>query len=127
MSKKTVSTDAAPAAIGAYSQAVIAGETVYISGQIPLDPASMEVVGDDFSQQAHQVFKNLTAVAGAANGRLQDAVKLTVYLTDLGDFAELNKIMAEYVPMPYPARAAVQVAALPKDVKIEIDAVLYLP
>ncbi len=126
MSKKIVSTDTAPAAIGAYSQAVIAGDTVYISGQIPLNPVSMEVVGDDFTQQAHQVFKNLAAVAGAANGSLQDAVKLTVYLTDLGDFAELNTIMDEYIPAPYPARAAVQVAALPKDVKIEIDAVLYL-
>lgn len=127
MNTKTITTRSAPAAIGAYSQAVHAGEWVYVSGQIPLDPVSMQIVGDDFTAQAQQVFMNLTAVAEAAGGSLNDAVKLTVYLTDLNDFASLNEIMVNYVAQPYPARAAVQVAALPKGVKIEIDAVLYLP
>ena len=126
MAKKIVSTDSAPSAIGAYSQAVIAGDQVYISGQIPLDPVSMEVDGDEFAQQARRVFTNLAAVAEAAGSGLADAIKLTVYLTDLNDFAELNSIMDEFIPPPYPARAAVQVAALPKGVKVEIDAVLYL-
>ena len=124
--KKIIATKNAPAAIGAYSQAVVAGNNVYISGQIPLDPSNMEVVGDEFSTQAHQVFKNLRAVAQAANAELADAVKLTVYLTDLTDFADLNAIMNDYILEPYPARAAIQVAALPKGVKIEIDAVLVL-
>lgn len=127
MSKQTISTTNAPAAIGAYSQAVKAGDTVYVSGQIPLDPESMEVVAGGFVAQAHQVFKNLVAVAEASGGTLRDAVKLTVYLSDLNDFASLNEIMDEYIKQPYPARAAVQVAALPKAVMIEIDAVLYLP
>lgn len=128
MNKKIISTDAAPAAIGAYSQAVSVAnaETVYISGQIPLDPDSMEVVSDEFEPQAHQVFKNLEAVATASGGYLRDVVKLNVYLTDLNDFAALNKVMDQYVKEPYPARAAVQVAALPRGVKIEIDAVLCL-
>ena len=126
MSKKIVATDAAPSAIGAYSQAVIAGNQVYISGQIPLDPTTMEVASDDFDVQARQVFANLEAVAEASGGGLQDAVKLTVYLTDLNDFAQLNRVMDEFIPAPYPARAAVQVSALPRGVKIEIDAVLYL-
>ena len=128
MNKKIITTDLAPAAIGAYSQAVSVTKqrTVYISGQIPLDPDSMQVVADDFESQAHQVFQNLQAVAVAASGSLADAVKLNVYLTDLGDFAALNEIMDHYIQEPYPARAAVQVAALPKDVKIEIDAVLCL-
>ena len=126
MHKKIINTATAPAAIGAYSQAVSVGNvrTVYVSGQIPLDPISMEMVSDQFELQAHQVFKNLNAVAGAAGGSLTDAVKLNVYLTDLGDFASLNKIMDQYIQEPYPARAAVQVAALPKGAKIEIDAVL---
>jgi reactive intermediate/imine deaminase len=126
MSKIIINTRAAPAAIGAYSQAVKVADTVYISGQIPLDPDTMEVVSQEFEQQARQVFKNLIAVADAAGGSLADAVKLTVYLTDLTDFAALNTIMADYISEPFPARAAVQVAALPKGVQIEIDAVLYL-
>lgn len=124
--KKIINTEQAPAAIGAYSQAVVVGDSVYISGQIPLDPQTMEVVSEEFSQQAQQVFANLAAIAEAAGGSLNDAVKLTCYLTDLGDFAELNSIMAEHIQEPYPARAAVQVAALPKAVQIEIDAILYL-
>ena len=128
MNKKIISTDAAPAAIGAYSQAVSVANarTVYISGQIPLDPDSMEVVSDEFELQAHQVFKNLEAVATASGGCLKDAVKLNVYLTDLSNFVSLNEIMDQYIQEPYPARAAVQVAALPKGVKIEIDAILCL-
>lgn len=127
MNKKIIATDAAPTAIGAYSQAVKAGDWVYISGQIPLDPTTMEVVKGGFTEQARQVFKNLVAVAEAAEASLKDTVKLTVYLTDLADFASLNEIMGEYILEPYPARAAVEVAALPKGVTIEIDAVLYLP
>lgn len=123
---ETINTNRAPAAIGVYSQAVKVAGTVYISGQIPLDPETMSVVSEDFSAQATQVFDNLKAVAAAASGSLADAVKLTCYLTDLGDFAQLNEIMANYIEEPYPARAAVQVAALPKGVKVEIDAVLYL-
>jgi reactive intermediate/imine deaminase len=126
MMKKTIETSNAPAAIGAYSQAVKVADTVYISGQIPLDPKSMTVVSESFAEQAVQVFENLAAVAEASLGSLAKAVKLTCYLTDLNDFAQLNEIMADYIEEPYPARAAVQVAALPKGVKIEIDAVLYL-
>lgn len=129
MNKTIIKTKAAPAAIGAYSQAVKvanAGTTVYISGQIPLDPESMLVVSEDFSEQAEQVFRNLSAVATAAGGSLADAVKLTVYLTNLADFALLNEMMARHFAEPFPARAAVQVAALPKNVQIEIDAVLCL-
>ena len=127
ISKKTIiHSDAAPAAIGAYSQAVRVADTVYISGQIPLDPASMEVVAGGFRAQARQVMDNLSAVALAAGGTLQDAVKLTVYLTDLAQFATLNEVFVEVLQAPFPARAAVQVAALPKGVEIEIDAVLWL-
>jgi reactive intermediate/imine deaminase len=128
MSKQPVHTDAAPAAIGTYSQAVrtSAGQSVYLSGQIPLDPATMQVVSGDFAAQAHQVFKNLTAVAQAAGGSLADCVKLNIYLTDLDNFANLNDIMAQYCDEPYPARAAVQVSALPKGVAIEIDGVMAL-
>ena len=126
MKKTIISTDKAPAAIGSYSQAVRVGDTLYLSGQIPLNPQSMEMVEGGFSAQAVQVFKNLSEVAEAAGGSLADAVKLTVYLMDLADFAELNEIMSRYVEEPYPARAAVQVAALPKGALIEIDAVLCL-
>lgn len=126
MSKTIIQTDRAPAAIGAYSQAVKAGNTVYLSGQIPLDPQSMQVVSEQFAEQGRQVFSNLVAVAEAAGASLQDAVKLTVYMTDLNDFQTLNEIMAEYIAEPYPARAAIQVAALPKGVQVEIDAVLVL-
>ena len=124
--KKIIKTENAPAAIGTYSQAVRAGDTVYISGQIPLNPNSMNVVADDFLPQAHQVFQNLDAIAKASGASLENAVKLTVYMVDLADFSILNDVMAEYINEPYPARAAVQVAALPKDVKVEVDAILYL-
>ena len=127
MSRRTINTDNAPAAIGIYSQAVAAtGETVYLSGQIPLDPESMVLVSDEFEAQAHQVFKNLSAVAEAAGGSLADCVKLNCYLTDLNDFAALNDIMAQYISEPYPARAAIQVSALPKGAQIEIDGVMCL-
>ncbi len=125
--KAIIHTDNAPAAIGAYSQAVRAGDTVYMSGQIPLDPATMTVVGNgDFRAEAHQVFKNLQAVAQAAGGTLDDIVKVNAYLTDLNNFAVFNEVMAEYFSQPYPARAAVGVAALPKGVKVEAEAVLVL-
>ena len=126
MNKQIISTPKAPAAIGSYSQAVKVDSTVYISGQIPLDPQTMEVVSEDFSVQAQQVFANLIAVAEAAGGKLSDAVKLNVYLTDLNDFAALNEVMSSFMQEPFPARAAVQVAALPRGVKVEIDAVLCL-
>lgn len=124
MQKKIIKTENSPQAIGAYSQAVMVDNTVYVSGQIPLVPKTMQVVEGGFAEQAEQVFLNLKAVAEAANSRLADAVKLTVYLTDLDDFAELNQIMAKHFSEPFPARAAVQVAALPKGVSIEIDAIL---
>ena len=126
MTKTIIQTEHAPAAIGAYSQAVKVDNTVYVSGQIPLDPVSMTLVGDQFDTQAHQVFKNLAAVAKAAGGSLADAVKLTVYVTDLGNFSQLNDIMGQYCHQPYPARAAVEVSALPKGALVEIDAVLCL-
>ena len=126
MNKKIISTDKAPAAIGAYSQAVKVENVVYISGQIPLDPDTKAIVSDDFVEQSHQVFSNLSAVAVASGGSLSDAVKLTVYLTDLGDFPQLNEVMAKYLDEPFPARATVQVAGLPLGAKVEIDAVLYL-
>ena len=121
-----VHSDWAPAAIGPYSQAIKAGPLVFLSGQIPLDPKSMEIVSDDVSAQTHQVFKNLIAVADAAGGSLSNAAKLTIYLTDLGDFAVVNEIMAGYFSEPYPARATIQVSALPKGARVEIDAVLAL-
>ncbi|MBL4574170.1 MAG: RidA family protein [Gammaproteobacteria bacterium] len=121
-----VKADTAPAAIGPYSQAIKAGSLVFLSGQIPLDPQSMEIVSEDVAAQTHQVFKNLIAVAEAAGGRLSNAVKLTIYLTDLGDFAVVNEIMAEYFSEPYPARATIQVSALPKGSAVEIDAILAL-
>ena len=121
-----VQSDAAPAAIGPYSQAIKAGSLVFLSGQIPLDPQSMEIVFTDVAAQTHQVFKNLIAVAEAAGGSLSNAVKLTIYLTDLGEFAVVNEIMAEYFSEPYPARATIQVSALPKGSAVEIDAVLAL-
>ena len=121
-----VHSDSAPAAIGPYSQAIKAGPLVFLSGQIPLDPKSMEIVSDDIAAQTHQVFKNLIAVADAAGGNLSNAVKLTIYLTDLGDFAVVNEIMAGYFSEPYPARATIQVSALPKGARVEIDAVLAL-
>jgi 2-iminobutanoate/2-iminopropanoate deaminase len=121
-----VHSNSAPAAIGPYSQAIKAGPMVFLSGQIPLDPKSMEIVSDDVAAQTHQVFKNLIAVAEAAGGSLSNAAKLTIYLTDLGDFAVVNEIMAGYFSEPYPARATIQVSALPKGARVEIDAVLAL-
>ncbi len=125
MSRRVIVTDAAPEAIGTYSQAVEANGTVYLSGQIALDPDSMDLV-DDVRGQIHQVFRNLGAVAQAANGSLADVVKLTVYLTDLGDYAAVNEVMAEYLEAPYPARAAVGVASLPRGARVEIEAIMVL-
>lgn len=125
MSRTVISTDKAPAAIGTYSQAIKVGDTVYLSGQIPLDPASMTLV-DGFEAQAVQVFENLKAVAEAAGGGLQDIVKLNIFLTDLGNFATVNDVMSRYFQQPYPARAAIGVAALPKGAQVEMDAVLVL-
>lgn len=126
MPKTHVSTEAAPKAIGTYSQAVRVGDTVYLSGQIPLDPATMEMVPGEARAQVHQVFRNLAAVAQAAGGSLAETVKLTVFLTDLADFPVVNEVMAEYFAPPYPARAAVGVAALPRGAGVEMDAVLVL-
>lgn len=127
MSKVIINTDKAPAAIGTYSQAVKIGTTVYLSGQIPLEPGTMEFVSEDFRQQAGQVFKNLSAVCEAAGGSLQDMVKVQIYLTDLGQFAIVNEVMASFFEAPYPARAAIGVRALPKGAQIEIDGVMELP
>jgi reactive intermediate/imine deaminase len=126
MPRNVIRTSEAPAAIGAYSQAVRAGSTVYLSGQIPLDPATGALVGDAPDAQIRQVFDNLSAVARAAGGSLDDAVKLTVYLTDLGHFPLVNEIMAEYFEPPYPARAAIGVAELPKGAAVEVEAILQL-
>jgi reactive intermediate/imine deaminase len=126
MSKEIISTPLAPQAIGTYSQAVKVDNTVYLSGQIPLNPETMEIVEGDISAHIHQVFKNLQAVAEAAGGDFSDFVKLNVFLTDLGNFVLVNQIMAEYFTEPYPARAAVGVAALPKGVGVEMDAIMVL-
>ena len=125
MSRAAVRTRAAPGAIGAYSQAIAVGGTVYLSGQIPLAPDTMEMV-EGTPAQIHQVFRNLAAVAEAAGGSLADVVKLTVYLTDLGDFATVNEIMTDYFDEPYPARAAVGVAALPRAAQIEVEGIMVL-
>ncbi|GBL47354.1 Bona fide RidA/YjgF/TdcF/RutC subgroup [Sulfuriferula multivorans] len=125
MSKHIIRTDAAPAAIGTYSQAVKVGNTVYLSGQIGLDPATMQMA-EGTEAQVHRVFQNLKAVAEAAGGSLADVVKLNVFLTDLSHFAKVNQIMAEYFSEPYPARAAVGVAALPRDADVEADGVMVL-
>jgi len=126
MSREVIATDKAPGAIGAYSQAVKAGNTVYVSGQIPLVPATMEVVDGDVVAQIRQVFENLLAVCEASGGGLKDIVKLTVYLTDLKDFGHVNDVMAEFFKEPYPARAAIGVAQLPKDVPVEVDAIMVI-
>lgn len=126
MTRKTIQTDNAPQAIGIYSQAVRTGNTVYMSGQIPLQPDTMELVGDDMEAQVRRVFDNLAAVAEAAGGSLADVVKLNVFLVDLGHFALVNEIMAEYFREPYPARAAVGVASLPRGAQVEMDAVMEL-
>lgn len=121
-----IQTPQAPAAIGPYSQAIQAGQTVYISGQIGLDPSNNQLA-EHFSAQAHQVFQNLRAIAQAAGGDLANFVKLTVFVTDLSRFAELNDIMQHYFTAPFPARAAVQAAALPKNALIEVEAIMVLP
>ncbi len=126
MSKEIISTDKAPQAIGTYSQAVKVGKTVYLSGQIPLVPETMTMVSGGIEADIHQVFNNLAAVAEAAGGSLADVAKLNIFLTDLSHFATVNKIMAEYFTAPYPARAAIGVAQLPKDAAVEMDAVLAL-
>lgn len=126
MARQIVSTQNAPAAIGAYSQAVKCGPTVYLSGQIPLDPATMEVVSDDPREQVVQVFKNLKAVCEAAGGSFADVVKLNVYLPDLSHFPLVNEVMAEQFEEPYPARAAIGVAALPKNVAVEVEGIMHI-
>jgi reactive intermediate/imine deaminase len=126
MSRQIISTASAPAAIGTYSQAVKVGTTVYLSGQIPLDPATMQLVSGDIDAEITRVFENLAAVAIAAGGTLDNAVKITVFLTDLAHFARVNEIMARYLKQPYPARAAVGVAALPRGARVEIEGILEL-
>lgn len=126
MSREIIHTDNAPSAIGTYSQAVKTGNTVYLSGQIGLDPATMEMMEGDISVRIHQVFKNLRAVCEAAGGSLDDMAKVTIFLTDLGHFATVNEIMAQYFNEPYPARAAVGVAQLPKGTDVEMDGVMVL-
>ena len=126
MKKQAIHSDAAPAAIGTYSQAVQSGQLVFLSGQIPLRPDDMTIVDGDFAARARQVFTNLGAVAAAAGGDLNDIVKLTIFLTDLNDFATVNAVMEEFFEQPYPARAAVGVSALPKGVDVEADAILAL-
>ncbi|MEP7705363.1 RidA family protein [Paraglaciecola sp. 25GB23A] len=127
MSKSVIHTDQAPQAIGTYSQAIKSGTTVYLSGQIPLVPETMEMVSEDFAEQAHQVFKNIKAVCVAAGGSTADLAKVNIFLTDLSKFATVNEIMSQYIKQPYPARAAVQVSALPRGAQIEIDGVMELP
>ncbi|MEW6038054.1 MAG: RidA family protein [Pseudomonadota bacterium] len=127
MTRQVIHTDHAPKAIGTYSQAIRVGNTVYLSGQIPLDPATMTLVDDSMEVQIRQVFDNLSAVAEAAGGTLGDIVKLNVFLTDLGHFPLVNEIMGNYFSEPYPARAAIGVAALPRGAGVEMDAVLMLP
>ena len=122
--RSVIKTDRAPAAIGTYSQAIKAGSTVYLSGQIPLDPATMELVDGDMEAQIRRVFDNLTAVCEAAGGGLADIVKLNIFLTDLSHFALVNEVMASYLQEPYPARAAIGVAALPKGAGVEMDGIM---
>ncbi len=126
MTKEIISTDKAPQAIGTYSQAVKVGTTVYLSGQISLMPETMEMIEGDIKLQIHRVFKNLRAVTNAAGGDLSDIVKLNIFLTDLSDFPHVNQVMAEYFQQPYPARAAIGVAALPKNASVEMDGVMEL-
>tara|TARA_B100000745_G_scaffold262593_1_gene186787 strand:+ start:72 stop:458 length:387 start_codon:yes stop_codon:yes gene_type:complete len=126
VAKQAICTGDAPEAIGTYSQAIKVGETVFISGQIPLEPGTMNIVDEDIRAQTHRVFNNLAAVVREGGGNLDDVVKLTVFLTDLSHFAVVNEVMAEHFNPPYPARAAVGVAALPKGVPIEIDAIAHL-
>lgn len=126
MSRQTIHTDNAPQAIGPYSQAIRAGDTVYLSGQIPLDPATLQLVSGDIEAEIHQVFKNLGAVAEAAGGSLANAVKVNVFLTDLANFGKVNEIMETYFTQPFPARASVGVTQLPRGARVEIECVLYL-
>lgn len=126
MSRQIIHTSAAPAAIGTYSQAVRVGDTVWVSGQIPLDPATKQLVEGDIETQIRRVFENLKAIAIAAGGTLDDAVKVTIFLTDLAHFAKVNEVMAQYFAEPYPARAAVGVAQLPRGAQVEIECVLQL-
>ena len=127
MSRQIIHSEKAPAAIGPYSQAVRVGDTVYLSGQIPLDPATMQLVTGDVDAQARRVFENLKAVAEAAGGSLADAVRVTIYLTDLAHFAKVNEVMAQYCSKPYPARVTVGVAQLPRGAQVEVECVLSLP
>lgn len=127
MPREIIKTDRAPQAIGPYSQAIRIDHTVYISGQIPLLPATMEMIAGDMRAQVARVFENIAGIAGAAGGTLADIAKLTIYLVDLQDFPLVNEVMAEYFQPPYPARAAVGVAGLPKNSRVEMDAVLVLP
>lgn len=126
MSRQIISTPDAPGAIGTYSQAVRVDDTVYISGQIPLDPATMQLVAGDIEVEIRRVFDNLKAIAAAAGASLAQSVKVTVFLTDLANFAKVNEIMAQYFPQPYPARAAIGVAQLPRGARVEIDCILHL-
>ncbi len=125
--KQAVQTHTAPQAIGTYSQAIVAGNTVYLSGQVPLNPHTMELVTNSIEAQADQVFKNLSAVAEAAGGNLDHIVKLTVFLTDLTDFPIINATMAKFFHEPYPARSTIGVAALPKGAAVEVEAIMVLP
>jgi reactive intermediate/imine deaminase len=125
--KSIVKTDQAPSAIGTYSQAVKVNSTVYLSGQIPLVPNTMEIVSNNFAEQAEQVFKNLSAVCQAAGGEINDMVKVNIFMTDLNNFATVNEIMSQYFDEPYPARAAIEISKLPKGVDIEIDGIMELP
>ena len=124
--RNPINTPSAPKAIGPYSQAVKSGSLVFISGQIPLDPKTMELVGEDVVRQTHQVFKNLSAIAKASGGNLVDIVKMTIYLTNLDNFTKINEIMASYFQEPYPARATIEVSALPKAALVEVEAILAL-
>lgn len=126
MSRQSIHTDSAPQAIGPYSQAVRAGDTVYMSGQVPFDPVTMQLVTGDIDIQARRVFDNLKAVAAAAGGSLANAVKLTIFLTDLANFAKVNEVMTSYFAKPYPARSTIGVAQLPRGAQIEIECVLHL-
>ena len=126
MPRQPIHSDAAPAAIGPYSQAVRHGQTVYFSGQIPLDPATGALVEGDISAQARRVFDNLAAVARAAGGSLDQCVRVGIYLTSLADFAAVNAVMAEYFQQPYPARSTIEVSALPKGAAVEVDAIMVL-
>jgi reactive intermediate/imine deaminase len=124
MSRTAITTEQAPAAIGPYSQAVRRGGTVFLSGQIPLDPATGQLVDGDIAAHTRRVFDNLAAVCRAAGGSLDDVVRIGIYLTDLGDFAAVNAVMAEYFTAPYPARSTIQVSALPRGAQVEVDAIV---